>query len=164
MRPLIYNGNTEKAVINKPPITIDQLNEIWSVDAIIDQTEPGRELIKVPLLHSKYLKILSYHSLIVNKSMHDYNKLKKIKTEYYGGHLNNPDDLKEYGWEPMMKTILRIDIPLYLDSDQDLINILMKKIMHQEIVNTATSIMRELNSRTYQIRSIIEWMRFTNGS
>jgi hypothetical protein len=146
-----------------PPISLDQLNEMWSIDAGIDQTEPGKELARIPSLHSKYLRILSHHNLVVNKLTQDYNKMKKIKTEYYGGDLNNPDDLKLYGWEPMIKKIIRPDIPLYLDADQDLITLLIKRVMNQEIVNTTTSILRELNSRTYQLRSFIDYLKFTNG-
>jgi hypothetical protein len=147
----------------KPPVTIDSLHEEWAKDAVIDETEPARSLAKVASLHAKYLHILSHHNLIVKKLMNDYTRLKKLKYEYYSGDLNNPEDLKEYGWQPIPKKILRPEIPMYLDSDDDLNTILIKKILHQEIVDTCTSILKEINNRTWQLKTYMDWERFTSG-
>lgn len=147
----------------KPPVNIDSLMEEWSTDSKIDETEPGRELIKTSTLHSKYLRIMTHHNLICKKLMGDYNKLKKIKWEYYSGDLNNPEDLEKHGLEPMMKKVLRQDIPTYIDSDTDLNNILLKKMLHQEIVDFCSSVLKEINNRTWQLRSFIEWEKFTSG-
>lgn len=147
----------------KPPVNIDSLMEEWSNDSKIDETEPGRELIKTSTLHSKYLRIMTHHNLICKKLMGDYNKLKKTKWEYYSGDLNNPEDLEKHGLEPMMKKVLRQDIPTYIDSDTDLNNILLKKMLHQEIVDFCGSVLKEINNRTWQLRSFIEWEKFTSG-
>lgn len=147
----------------KPPVNIDSLMEEWSTDAKIDETEPGRELVKTSTLHAKYLRIMTHHNLICKKLMGDYNRLKKIKWEYYSGDLNNPEDLEQHGLQPMMKKVLRQDIPTYIDSDTDLNNILLKKMLHQEIVDFCGSVLKELNNRTWQLRSFIEWEKFTSG-
>jgi hypothetical protein len=63
----------------------------------------------------------------------------------------------------MMKKVLRQDIPTYLDSDTDLNTILMKKTVHQEIVDFCGSVMKELNNRTWQMKSLIDWEKFTSG-
>ena len=148
----------------KPPATIDSLMEEWSKDCVMDELEPGKELVRIPNLHAKYLRILSHHNLIVKKIMADYNRLKRIKWEYYSGDLNNQEDLEEYGFEPLHKKILRQDIPTYIDSDEQLNNLLIKKILHQEIVDVCTSILKELHSRTFQIKSYIEWVKYTGGA
>tara|TARA_R110000772_G_scaffold99174_1_gene198733 strand:- start:14712 stop:15170 length:459 start_codon:yes stop_codon:yes gene_type:complete len=147
----------------KPPVTIEQLTEMWSKDSIMDETEPGRELMKIPILHSKYLTIMSYHNMIVRKLMGDYNKKRLLLTQYWCGDLNNDEDLATIGREPVMKKILRQDIPMYLDSDQELIDILLRKIYNEEIVAYCTSVLRELNSRTYQLRAFVDWEKFTGG-
>lgn len=147
----------------KPPVTIDDLMEEWSKDAQVDETEPGREMAKISSLHSKYLRILTHHNLVCKKLTADYNKLKKIKWEYYGGDLNNPEDLEKYGYEPWSKKTLRQDIPQYLDSDTELNNILLKKVVHDEIVNFCSSVLKELNNRTWQMKSLIDWEKFTSG-
>jgi Recombination, repair and ssDNA binding protein UvsY len=147
----------------KPPVDINKLAEMWIEDVEIDETEPGRELIKIPKLHAKYLRILTHHSLTVKKLSSDYNTRRRIKWEYYNGDLNNPDDLERYKLPPMEKKILRADINTYLDSDQELNDILLKKVYHEEIVDFCKSVVRELNNRTYQLRASIEWAKFTGG-
>lgn len=147
----------------KPPVTIEQLMEMWNKDSIMDETEPGRELMNIPKHHSKYLTIMSYHNMVSRKLLGDYNKKRLLLTQYWSGDLNNDEDLAAIGREPVMKKILRQDIPTYLDSDQELIDILLRKVYNEEIVAYCTSVLRELNSRTYQLRSFIDWERFTGG-
>jgi hypothetical protein len=50
-----------------------------------------------------------------------------------------------------------------LDSDKELNAILLKKVLHEEIVDFCKSVLKELNNRTFQVRSIIEWEKYTGG-
>jgi len=149
----------------KTPTTIELLMKEWESDSIIDELEPGKAIIEIPKLHSKYLKILIHHKLLIKKLTSNYNKLKKLKWEYYSGDLNNPEDLKQYNIpEPMSKKVLRSDIHIYLDSDTDLNNLLLKKVLNEEIVYACESILKELHSRTFQIKSFIEYEKFIGGN
>jgi len=58
---------------------------------------------------------------------------------------------------------LKSDIATYMDSDDDINKHLVKKIMHDEIVELCQSILKELNSRTFQLRDFIAWERFIQG-
>lgn len=147
----------------KPPVNIDDLMEEWSKDATIDETEPGRETAKIPNLHAKYLRILTHHNLIVKKLLSDYNKLRRIKFEYYSGDLNNTEDLEKYGLEPMRKKLLKQEIPTYIDSDIELNNILIKKVVHEEVVEFCKAVLKEISNRTWQLGNIIKWEQFTGG-
>lgn len=147
----------------KLPVSIDFVMEEWSKDSVIDETEPGRELIKISKLHSKYLMIMSHHNLLVKKYTVEYNRLKKLRWEYYSGDLNNPEDLETLGLEPWLKKTLRQDIPMYIDSDQLLNNTLLKRTVHQEIVDVCQSILKELQNRTWQLKSFIDWEKFNSG-
>jgi len=147
----------------KAPVDIDSLMEEWSKDSKVDETEPGRELAKISSLHAKYLRILTHHNLICKKLQNEYLRLKKIKWEYYSGDLNNPEDLETYNLPPLMKKILRQDIPIYLDSDNELNTLLLKKSLHQEIVDFCGSVLKELNNRTFQMNNLIKWEMFTSG-
>lgn len=148
----------------KPPVKIDDLMEEWSNDATIQEEDINGELIKIPKLHSKYLNILIHHRMLVHKYMHQYNERKKIMWEYYTGDLNNPEDLQKYGFEPLEKKIHKPNMSMYLESDTNLNNILLKKLLHEEIVEACEFILKELNSRTFQLRAVIEWKRFTSGN
>lgn len=143
--------------------SLENLMQSWSSDAKIDMTEPAIELSKIPLLHAKYLNILTTHKMIMKNYEKEYREKRKIKWEYYNGDLNNPEDLEIHNLEPIKKRILKQHIDTYLDSDDELNNILVKKIMHEEIVTYCLAIIKELNSRTYQLRSIIDWIKYTSG-
>jgi hypothetical protein len=140
---------------------LEELLDMWAKDADIDRTEPGKALLDIPKLHSKYLNILSSHRLASRDAEFKYNRMKKIKWEYYTGKLDD-DDLKKYGWEPF-QFVLKSDITTYLESDEDLNKYKAQKIMHDEIVEVCNSILKELNSRTFQLRDFIAWERFIQG-
>lgn len=140
---------------------LDELLEMWRKDSVIDRTEPGKELINIPQLHSKYLNVLSRHRLLAKECEFKYNKMKKLKWEYYTGKLDD-DELAKHGWVPF-PFILKTDITTYLDADEDLNKLSANKIMHDEIVDVCHAILKELNSRTFQLRDFIAWERFIQG-
>lgn len=147
----------------KPPVNIDLLMEEWVKDATYDETEPQKAMANIPKLHAKYLRIMTHHNLLVKKLLSEYNSRRKIKWEYYSGDLNNPEDLKIYGLEPMLKKVLRADLQHYLDSDNELNSILLKKVMHEEIVEFCKQVLKELNNRTWQLKSYMDWEKFIGG-
>lgn len=140
---------------------LEKILELWKKDSIIDQTEPSKELLKIPLLHSKYLDLLIQHKIKAKDSEFAYKKMKKIKWEYYNGKLDQ-DDLDKYGWEPFPFT-LKSDISTYMDSDSDIIKVLKVKNRYDECVYAIESIMSELKSRTFQLKDFIAWERFIGG-
>jgi hypothetical protein len=140
---------------------LDDLLAMWAKDSDIDRTEPGKALLDIPKLHSKYLNILSNHRLLIREAEFKYNRMKKIKWEYYTGKLDD-DQLNKHGWEPF-PFVLKSDINTYFDADEDLNRLSAQKIMHEEIVEVCNSILIELNSRTYQLRSFIDWEKFIQG-
>lgn len=140
---------------------LEELLQMWEKDSVVDKTEPGNAIIDIPKLHSKYLNILSHYRLLIHDVEFKYNRMKKIKWEYYTGKLDD-DELKKRGWEPF-PYVLKSDITTYLESDEDLNKYLAQKKMYQEVVEACQSIMKELHSRTFQIKALIEWERFIQG-
>lgn len=141
--------------------TLEKILHNWEKDSNIDQTEPSKELLKIPLLHSKYLNSLTKQKIISKKIYFDYLQLKKKKWEYYSGKMDQ-EELMERGWEPFQFT-LKSDINLYIESDSDLIKILQKKVICDEMISALESIMNELKQRTWQLRDYISWEKFING-
>ena len=140
---------------------IDNLLEMWRQDSEIDRTEPGKAFLDIPKLHSKYLNILSQHRLLSKQAEFKYNKMKRLKWEYYTGKMDD-DQLKKYGWEPF-PYVLKSEITTYLESDEDINKYIASKTMHDEVVDVCQSILKELNSRTFQLRDFIAWERFIQG-
>jgi Recombination, repair and ssDNA binding protein UvsY len=142
--------------------TLNEILELWNSDADIDQTEPGKELLKIPKLHNKYLTILTKHKMASKRCNFDYLRMRKTKWEYYSGKMDQ-EELDKYGWDQFRYT-LKSDISTYLESDNDLIKLLEKKIYHEETVSVIESIMGELKQRTWQLRDYITWERFIGGN
>jgi len=59
--------------------------------------------------------------------------------------------------------VLKSELTTYLESDDDINKHLASKMMHDEIVDVCQSILKELNSRVWEIRSFIDWERFIQG-
>jgi len=141
--------------------TLEQVLKHWEKDVEIDQTEPGKELLRIPVLHNKYLSILTKHKIASKKAHFDYLRMRKIKIEYYSGRMSQ-EDLEEHGWQPF-SFVLKSDISAYLEGDSDLIKMLEKKVYHEECVSVIESIMNELKQRTWQLRDFISWEKFIGG-
>jgi hypothetical protein len=140
---------------------LEQVLKYWEKDAEMDQTEPGKELLRIPTLHNKYLSILTKHKIASKKAHFDYLRLRKIKIDYYNGRLDQ-DELESRGWQPF-QFVLKSDIGAYLEGDDDLIKMLEKKVYHEECVSVLESVMSELKSRTFQLRDYISWEKFIGG-
>ena len=140
---------------------LEQILKYWEKDSQIDQTEPSKELIRIPILHSKYLNILTKHRIAVKKATFDYQRMRKTKWEYYTGKMSQ-EELTEYGWLPFAFT-LKSDVSTYLEADNDLIKFLEKKAYHEEVVAVVESIMNEIKQRTWQLRDVISWEKFIAG-
>lgn len=140
---------------------LEQLIEMWRRDSEIDRTEPGKALLDIPKLHSKYLQILSRHRMLSKEAEFRFNKMKRLKWEYYTGKLDD-ETLKKRGWEPF-PYILKSELSSYLDSDDDINKYVAQKAIHDEIVDVCNSIIKELNSRTFQLKSYIDYERFIHG-
>lgn len=141
--------------------TIEQVLKMWESDAEIDQTEPSKELLKIPKYHSKYLQILTKHKMASKRAHFEYLRMRKVKTEYFTGKLSQ-EELDEYGWEPF-QFVLKSDMNTYLEADKDLIKLLEKKVYHDECVSVIEAIMNELKQRTWQLRDFISWEKFIGG-
>ena len=80
----------------------------------------------------------------------------------YNGSLDYTE-LTELGWEPNPLKILRTDIPQYVDSDKDYIELTLKIAYQQEKVDFLESAIRSLNSRGFNIKAAVEWEKFKVG-
>lgn len=141
----------------------DKLIEMWSNDSKINQFDLSQSSLETGSLHAKYAGILSTHSMISKSIEKKYKQLKHVKWQYYAGELNTKEDLAKYGLEPLRRRILKTDIPQYIEADDELLELLLKKSFHDEIVDFCKYVIRELNNRTWQIKSAIEWNKYQAG-
>ena len=142
-------------------MTLQDLISAWEKDAPINDTEPAKELLRIPSLHAKYVQQVVLHNFALKAKSANFYRMRKLKNDYYMGRMSQ-EELKKLGWEPF-QFVLKQDITNYMDADEDLIKIKGQMASHEEASKLAEMIVRELNARTYQLRSYIEWQRFIGG-
>jgi Recombination, repair and ssDNA binding protein UvsY len=140
----------------------DILNE-WAEDCNMDRTELGEEALKIPKLHSKYLRYFSEERLLLRRMEEERKDLVMTKHDYYRGILPE-EDLKANGWEPFRLSVLKSEVHTYIDADQDIIKSNLKLAMQQEKVDTLESIIKSISNRGYLIKSAIDYEKFKVGA
>ena len=131
-------------------------------DLKIDDTELDRESLRIPQLHNKYLVLLTNEKFTLKNLEIEYNKMNRLKWEYYTGKMDQ-EELKARNWQPFQLRILKQDIDIYMNSDDDLNKIKLNIDYQKEKVNYLESILKGIMNRHWQIRSAIDWRKFTNG-
>lgn len=142
---------------------LEEIHQLWADDSDINKMELGDESLKLPKLHSKYLNIMTTERMLLKRLEEDRKELVKLKHDYYRGILPE-EELKENGWTPFQLSVLKSDIPMHLDADQDIIKLNLKVAMQQEKVDVLESIIRAITNRGYLIKNAIEWEKFKVGA
>lgn len=142
---------------------LDTLTEMWAEDGQIEVADISNEAANIPKLHNKYFRLYSNEGLRLKKMKADYKQLRRLKIEYYKGQLDD-DELKQNGWKPQQLKILNSDIPMYLDADQDIIELSLRIGLQEAIVEYLESIIKQINNRGYHLKTISDWERFRTGA
>lgn len=142
---------------------LSELQEAWSEDCKINETELGREATRVPSLHAKYLTFLSNVKLKLRKAESEYYTIRRLKYRYYRGEMTR-EELEELEWIQFQgNKPLKNEMDEFLLCDKDL-NEAMDKVEYlKTVLFTLEQILRSINSRTWDVKSAIEWNKFTNG-
>jgi len=141
-------------------MTLEELQTQVNRDFKIDDTELDSESIKIPLLHNKYLQHLNKFSLLLKKAEYDHKLLVREKWEYYTGKA----DASVYQEKPFDLKILKADVHIYIDSDEELQKADQKVAYLNVVVKYLEQVLRSINNRTFLIKNAIEWKKFTSGA
>ncbi|NCV18007.1 MAG: hypothetical protein EBW42_04325 [Rhodobacterales bacterium] len=143
-------------------MTLEQIQELWSKDAPVDRTELANEASRIPQLHSKYFKIFSTERLLLKKLEQESKQLWKDLWEYYQGNFDY-EELKERGWDQVNQRILKADLGIHIDADQNWIDNNLKVAYQKEKVDFLEAIIKSLNNRGFNINAAIQWEKFKVG-
>tara|TARA_Y100000996_G_scaffold405577_1_gene380881 strand:+ start:155 stop:583 length:429 start_codon:yes stop_codon:yes gene_type:complete len=141
-------------------MTLEELQSQADKDLVIDDTELDTESLKTPILHNKYLQYYNKFNLLLKKSQWEERTLQREKWEYYTGK-SDPEVYKE---KPFDLKVLKNDVHIYINADEDIQKIQAKIIYQEAIVNYLEQILRMINNRSFTIKNAIEWRRFTSGA
>jgi len=134
-------------------MTFDELQEIAEKDMKLDKDNLDIESLKIPELQHKYLKHYSKYNILVKQSETEYKILYRKKWEHYSGK----------GETPFLTKVLKQDMTIYLDADEELSKAKNKMEYYKNIIIYIEGILKSLNNRGFQIKNAIDWKKFCEG-
>jgi hypothetical protein len=132
------------------------------MDTAIDANHLDDEASKLPQLHNKYLCMLMDEKVYLETLESKMNILNRDKWLYYSGKMSE-EELSKKGWEPFELNILKNDHDRFIDSDGDIINLRNQIFIQKEKINYIESVAKIISNKIWNIRSMIEWIKFTQG-
>lgn len=144
-------------------MTFDEINQEWSKDSKLNPLDIVGETVNTPKLHHKYLRVLLEYRKKSRLMRTRLAQLRKLKHEYYSGSMAR-EDMTELGWEPFQIKVLKSDVSKYIDQDNDVIKLTSMIGEVEESIFLLEEILKQLHTRGFQIRQIIDWTKYENGA
>lgn len=137
----------------------DITNE-WTQDSVIDNSKIEAESLKVPLLHSKYLTILSQERILYHQLNLERKKLEMTLDDYYTGKI----DGKSIGRLPFQLTETKSSASKRVETDEDLVKLTLRIAIQEEKILSLKEIINSINRRSFDIKNHIDYLKWAGGS
>jgi hypothetical protein len=138
---------------------INEIQKMWKEDSKIDPDNLHLESLKIPQLHSKYYEIFNNILLLKKKAIEDKNKIRLKKYEYYTGKA----DPEEYKDVYQKKIRDKEHLQNCMGADEDISKASLKIEYYDAILSYLSDILKMIHSRTYQIKSSIDYQKYISG-
>ena len=141
-------------------MNLEQIQEMWEKDSMIDPDNLHDESLKIPQLHSKYYTLYNTITLLRERAREQYNKVRLERYNYYTGKAT----AEVYAEEPFPYKVREKDaIQRHLEADDKMNKVDMKIKYYDIMLKFLEEIIRNISGRTYQIKNAIEWNKFQAG-
>jgi len=141
-------------------MNLDEIQEMWQRDSVIDPDNLHDESLKIPQLHSKYYTIYNTIILLREKARETYNKVRLERYNYYTGKA--PAEV--YAEEPFPYKIRDKEaLQRHLDADERLNKIDLKIRYYDIMLKFLEEVIKMISNRNYSIKNAIDWNRFQAG-
>ena len=143
-------------------LSADQIEEEWARDCIIDKTRLTDESLKIPQLHSKYIKWWRLARREARSKAGELKRLKLDKTEFYTQGPSN--EHRHRGWQMVPKGALKkTDASAYVEADPDVLALVDELGAADDTVKLLESILETINKRSFHINNALGTEKFLNG-
>tara|TARA_B100001173_G_scaffold53885_1_gene44726 strand:- start:4024 stop:4455 length:432 start_codon:yes stop_codon:yes gene_type:complete len=126
---------------------------------IIDQERLDQESYKNQNIKPKWLQYRTKYDQLLIISKADHQRMYREKWEYYGGKA----DAKVYAAKPFDLKVLKTDLQMYINSDEDILNLQGKIAYFESIIKYIDGIIKSIDNRGWDIRNATEWKKFEAG-
>ena len=141
-------------------MNLENIQEMWKKDSVIDGDLYCEESTKIPQLHMKYMEFHNTFSLMKKEKELDMKRLIKEKWLYYKGKA--PSSVyKEMPFD--FKLTTKEEINMFIESDDDIMKLQYRIDYIEQILLYLDSVLRMINNRNFQIKNAIDWEKFKNG-
>ena len=140
-------------------MTLDELKLQVKKDLEVDDETLDKESYKNQELYAKYLDHKTNFELLLYKAKGDYKVLFRDKWEYYGGKA----DAKIYVTKPFDLKVLKTDLSIYIESDEEIIKLEHKIAYLETTIKYIDGVLRSIHSRGWDIKNAISWKQFEAG-
>jgi hypothetical protein len=141
-------------------MNLEQIQEMWQKDSVMDPDNLHDESLKIPQLHSKYYILYNTITLLREKAKTSYSKVRLERYNYYSGKA--PAEV--YEQEPFpYKVRDKEALQRHMDADEKLSTVELKVRYYDTELKFLEEIIKNISNRTYQIKNAIEWQQFQAG-
>ena len=142
-------------------MNLEKLQELWKTDCQIDTDLYCEESIKIPQLHQRYLEFYNTYSLMKKEKEGTLTALKKDKWLYYKGKASS-QIYKEMPFD--LKLTTKEEIWMFIDADEDVRKLRYKIDYIDQVLYFLENVLKQINTRNFQIKNAIEWTKWKEGS
>ena len=146
-------------------IDLNEILDMWSEDCRINNNKLDESSAQSPVLHAKYLRLLSEAKLMLKKVERDQKVLLKDKWLYYNGKMDQKQ-LDSKGWNPDPFDGLKVmkgEMEHYYNSDPEIQKSEEKVEYWKTLISTLQEIVDNVKWRHQTIGNIIRWKQFEAG-
>jgi len=141
-------------------MNLDEIQEMWQRDSVIDPDNLHDESLKIPQLHSKYYTLYNTITLLREKARETHNRVRLERYNYYTGKAT----AEVYAEEPFPYQVREKDaIQRYMDADERLSKIDLKIRYYDVMLKFLEEVIKMITNRNYSIKNAIDFMKFTAG-
>ena len=141
-------------------MNLEQLQEQWKKDSVIDTDLYCEASTKIPQLHMRYMEYYTTFALMKKEREGEMKGLVKEKWIYYKGKA--PSSVyKEIPFD--LKLTDKKELEMFIGADADVRKLQYKIDYIDQVLYFLDSVLRMINNRNFQIKNAIDWEKFKNG-
>ena len=126
---------------------------------IVDQERLDQESYKNQNIKPKWLEYRTKYDQLLIMAKANHQKMYREKWEYYGGKA----DAKVYAAKPFDLKVLKTDLQMYINSDEDVIENEKKIVYYEAMVEFIDGVIKSIDNRGWDIRNAQDWKKFLAG-
>ena len=134
-------------------MNLELLDDMWEKDSRLDDEKLDHDSLAIPKLHAKYLRLYNSFSTLRDQQELTVKQVYRDRWEYYTGKSEKPFHFK----------LLKQDVPIYLDSDEEYQKAVLKLKYYNQMVEAIKTILTAINNRSFHIKNAIEFAKFLKG-